>query len=177
MENLEQVYKRRFGHEIKYRKKLWKTICEMFFQKYIPKRSTVLDLAAGYCEFINNIQAKRKIALDLNPDVKKFANKDVEVLLSDSKNIKLKDNSVDIVFTSSFFEHLTKPDIVATIKEVHRILRPKGRFLILQPNIKYCYKKYWMFFDHITPIDDRALVEILEITHFRMINVISKFLP
>ena len=49
--------------------------------------------------------------------------------------------------------------------------------IILQPNIRYCYKDYWMFFDHITPLDDRALVEILELTKFKMINVIPQFLP
>ena len=32
----------------------------LFFQKYIPEEETVLEIGAGYCEFINNIKAKKK---------------------------------------------------------------------------------------------------------------------
>ena len=49
--------------------------------------------------------------------------------------------------------------------------------LILQPNVRYCYRDYWMFFDHITPLDDRSLVEALEMTGFRPTTVIARFLP
>ena len=34
-----------------------------------------------------------------------------------------------------------------------------------------------MFFDHVTPIDDRALVEALEINGFEVLRVIARFLP
>lgn len=50
-------------------------------------------------------------------------------------------------------------------------------FLVLQPNIRYCYKDYWMFFDHITPLDDRSLTEVLEINGFNVIECKPKFLP
>ena len=34
-----------------------------------------------------------------------------------------------------------------------------------------------MFYDHITPIDDRALVELLEIIGFKVTLDLPKFLP
>jgi len=34
-----------------------------------------------------------------------------------------------------------------------------------------------MFFDHITPLDDRSLCEILEIIGFKIVECKSKFLP
>ena len=39
----------------------------------MPRDATVLDLAAGHCEFINNIQAGRRIAVDLNPARRQLA--------------------------------------------------------------------------------------------------------
>ena len=172
------MYQRRFGADIEFRKGMWSVLCKDFFQKYIPKEAVILEVAAGYCEFINNIVGKRRIALDLNPDVKKFASGEVEVVLADSINmLKVADNSCDVVFISNFLEHLKKEDIVKTVKEVHRVLRIDGKLLILQPNIRFCYKEYWNFFDHISALDDKSLSEVLELNGFKVIECKSKFLP
>jgi len=176
--NLNKIYQRRFNADIEFRKKMWWILCNDFFQKYIPIDAVVVEVGAGYCEFINNIKAKRKLVLDLNPDVKKFANNDVEVFLSSSTNmVQIKDNSCDVAFTSNFFEHLSKEEIVKTIKEIYRVLKAGGRLLILQPNIRFCYKDYWNFFDHITPLDDKSLTEVLETNGFKVIECKPKFLP
>jgi SAM-dependent methyltransferase len=84
---------------------------------------------------------------------------------------------VDIAFASNFFEHLTREDIVATMREVARVLKPTGHFLILQPNIRFCARDFWMFFDHITPLDQYSLAEALEISGFRVVRTIVRFLP
>lgn len=177
--DLEKAYKRRFSDkEVEFKKRMWGVLCKDFFQKYIPRDSVIVDIGAGYCDFINNISGKRKIALDLNPDVKNFANKDVEVIMLDCIDMKdIKADSCDIVFVSNFFEHLTKDDIVKTIREACRILKTCGKILILQPNIRFCHKGYWNFFDHITPLDDRSLSEVLETNGFKVIECRPRFLP
>ena len=175
---VKDIYSRRFSKEITFRKEMWSILCRDFFQQWVPLDSTILEIAAGYCEFINHIKAKKKFALDINPDVKKFAAQDVEIIISKSEQIKgVADGSVGVVFTSNFFEHTSKDSIAATLREVYRTIKPGGRLIILQPNIRFCYKDYWMFFDHITPIDDRALVEVLELTNFKVVKVLSQFLP
>lgn len=173
----QKTYRRRFGNDIEIRKKMYQVLCADFFQKYIPENTIVLEIGAGYCEFINNIKAKEKIALDLNPDIKKFARDDVKVVVASSTDMKIMDESVDVVFANNFFEHLSKEDIIRSIREVYRVLRKGGKFLILQPNIRFCFRDYWMFFDHITPLDDRSLSEVLEINGFRVVTLIPKFLP
>ncbi|MEC4813707.1 MAG: hypothetical protein SAK29_10625, partial [Scytonema sp. PMC 1069.18] len=80
-EYLAKLYSNRFDRrERQVKKKLWKVFIESFLQEYVGKNSTVLDIAGGYCEFINQIRAKEKYLIDLNPDSKKFANSDVNVL-------------------------------------------------------------------------------------------------
>jgi hypothetical protein len=69
---LSDLYKNRFSKAVLPRKNaIWKIICTNFLQKYIDNDATVIDVACGYGEFLNNISAGRKIAIDLNPDAKR----------------------------------------------------------------------------------------------------------
>jgi len=177
---LSKLYSNRFSkEEIDSKDKIWQVLCNYFFQKYIPTTATVLDLAGGYCEFINNIKCKKKIVVDLNKDVTLFANKDVEIHIADIKDIDfIEPNSIDIVFTSNFFEHIDKKSISEIILKVNTILKKDtGRFLILGPNIKYTYKEYWDFFDHHTPLTDKSVCEVLQMNGFEIEESIAKFLP
>ncbi len=172
------IYRRRFGDDLEFRQQMWKVLCEHYFQQFIPKDSVVMELAAGYCEFINNINARQKIAIDINEDTIRRANKDIQVVLTTSSDLsRIESESIDRIFVSNFFEHITKDHIVQTVKECHRCLKKGGKLLILQPNIRFIYKDYWMFYDHITPIDDRALCELLELSEFTIELNVPQFLP
>src|SRR5258706_4989978 len=94
----KKLYKNRFRVEIEQRDDIWKVLCKSMFQKYISKSDVTLDVATGYGEFINNIVCKKKIALDINTDAKKYLNSDVQFLLNSSTKISLSQNSVDKVF-------------------------------------------------------------------------------
>ncbi len=177
-EHLSDLYGRRFGDSLSFRKTMWKVLCEDFFQAFVPDSSTVLEVGAGYCEFINHIRAARRIALDLNPDTPRHAAPGVFVVTAPSHDApSIETGSADRAFASNFFEHLSRDAILLTLKEIHRILRPGGQLLILQPNIRYCYRDYWMFFDHVTPLDDRSLGEALHVTGFRLVHLVPRFLP
>ncbi|WP_239557992.1 class I SAM-dependent methyltransferase [Nocardioides cavernae] len=157
---------------------LWTVLCRDYFQRWVPETSTVLDIAAGHCEFINNIVAGRKLAVDLNPDLINHAAADVEATVSRSDALHhLADHSVDRVFISNFFEHVPREVILSTLVEARRVLRPDGKLLVLQPNVRYCARDYWMFFDHITPVDDRALVEAFTAAGLDVELNIPRFLP
>jgi ubiquinone/menaquinone biosynthesis C-methylase UbiE len=179
MENLEKVYSGRFNNsEISQKIKVWKILTKYFFQKYVKKNDIVLDLAAGYCEFINNIDCKTKIAVDISSDTKKFASKDVKVIKSSSEHItQVASNSIDLVFTSNFFEHLTVEQIENTLMEVKRVLKKNGRIMILQPNIKYAYREYWDYFDHVSPLSHLSMSEALKKHGFQILELRPRFLP
>lgn len=80
-EQLEVLYRHRFPeHELAHKQAIWKVLCRRFFSRYVAAGDTVVDIGAGYCEFINNIAAAHKIAVDLNPEVKRFAAPDLRFL-------------------------------------------------------------------------------------------------
>ena len=162
------------------RNRLWNVLCTDFFQQFIQPDNTVLDMGAGYCEFINNIKCKKKYAMDIDASPMQYANKEVKILIGESLQASklLNGEKVDVVFLSNFLEHIsTKEELVRTLKEIKMILSIGGKLLIPQPNIRYCYKQYWDFFDHHIPLSHKSLEEVLRAVDFKIIMIKPKFLP
>lgn len=180
---IDALYQIRFSSpkELAGKNKLWHVLCKRYFSKYVDKEACVLDMAAGYCEFINNIEAREKIAVDINPNTVHYAGADVRVIqVKSSKLDGIASNSVDVIFISNFFEHLNKEEIISTLSECKRVLSDvngRGKIIVLQPNIKYVGADYWDFFDHHTPLTDKSMKEVLELSGFHVSKLIPKFLP
>jgi len=180
MDRLKDLYYLRFdSSERKVKNELWKALCDNFLQDYIGRESTVLDLGTGFCEFINNINCKKKLAVDINPEIKKFAADNVCTIIANCMDMKeISDNSIDVVFASELFEHLKSTDeLLATLTEIQRVLKDKGRVIILCPNIRYLADKYWDFIDHRLALSHLGLQEALLLYNYKIIKVIPRFLP
>ncbi|MBE7386073.1 MAG: methyltransferase domain-containing protein [Leptolyngbya sp. SIO1E4] len=182
-EYLKRLYENRFDSEQQRSKlRLWKALIENFLQRYIPVTATVLDIGGGYCEFINQVSARSKCLIDLNPDAKVFANSEVDVLnlniLNQSQQEKIQSNQFDIIFVSNFFEHLKNQDeLFEVLRFCYLKLKPGGSLLVIQPNYKYSYREYYDFIDHYLPITHLSLLEALRALNFRIEQVIPRFLP
>ncbi|RJQ28509.1 MAG: class I SAM-dependent methyltransferase [Peptococcaceae bacterium] len=177
---VKELYRKRFDrNELARKDKLWQVLCRHFFQRFVPEDAVVVDLGAGYCEFVNNIKAGLKYAVDLNEDTKDFARPGVEVFRSSAAELGfIPDGSVDVVFMSNFLEHLPDKEAVwEVLLEARRICRIGGRVLLLQPNIRYSWRKYWDFFDHRIPLSDKSVAEALEAAGFAVVKELSRFLP
>lgn len=159
--------------------RLWAVLCADFFQDYVRPSDAVLDLGAGFCEFINHIQCATRYAVDGNPQIAALAAPGVAAHCGRADRLDwLPDGAVDVVFASNFFEHL--PDsaaLLAVLAEARRVLRPDGRLLILQPNIRYAYREYWDFLDHHLALSHVSMVEALALAGFRADEVRPRFLP
>ena len=66
-EHQQAVYSRRFAGIEQRRAEVWRILARHYFHQWVRPEDTVLDVGAGYCEFINNISAAHKFALDSNP--------------------------------------------------------------------------------------------------------------
>ncbi|MDE1919371.1 MAG: class I SAM-dependent methyltransferase [Patescibacteria group bacterium] len=178
-EDLRSIYETRFGDRSAYRDRVWRVLVRDYFQRFVRPQDAILDLGAGHGEFINHISCGKKYAMDLNPDTAKRVNADVEVMRQDcAKPWLLPDGSLDVVFTSNFFEHLPdKQALARALAEARRCLKRGGRLIAMGPNIKYVPGSYWDFWDHHLPLTEQSLAEALSLHGFRVEHRIGKFLP
>lgn len=181
--DIKELYNNRFSNcdELKSKNLIWKVLCENFFQQFIPQNSTIIDIAAGYCEFINNIKANNKIAFDLNTDTMKYANANIKAIngsFFDMENY-LDGQKADIIFASNILEHLnSKEEVIKALSVCYNSLSNKnGKLIVLQPNIKYVKEDYWDFIDHKIPLTDKAVIEAGNLCGFKCIYNLKKFLP
>jgi len=179
LKDLGREYERRFAATAPYREKVWKVLLQAFLQPLVPPRATVLDLGCGWGEFIRNVRADRRLAMDLNPEMPQRVGSGVETIQQDcSERWRVADASLDVVFTSNFFEHLPDKDALRrTLLEARRCLKPGGLLICLGPNIRYLHGAYWDFWDHFVPLTDRSLTEILTLSGFAVERVEPRFLP
>lgn len=178
-ETLAHEYQLRFAKNQAYRNAVWQILCTDFFARFVPANSVVADIGAGWGEFINNIAAREKFAIDLNARTGDHLDPDVRFLNQDcSTPWRLKDSCLDIAFTSNFLEHLPdKCAVDCTICEAYRCLRPDGHLICMGPNARYVNGAYWDFWDHVVPLTDKSLAELLMMRGFEIELLVPGFLP
>jgi len=178
-QEVQTIYGQRFAANRAYRQKVWAVLTADFFQELIDPSAAVLDLGCGYGEFINQIVAREKYGMDLNPDSARMLSPGIRCFQQDcSQPWPLPENSLNAVFTSNFFEHLPdKATLGRTLDQARRCLKPGGRLIALGPNIKFLPGAYWDFWDHYLPLTDASLVEGLENRGFIIERCVDRFLP
>lgn len=177
---VEELYDIRFNEaEQKQKEKIWQVLCKSFFQKYVRRDSTVLEVACGFGEFITNIDCQHKIAVDINTSVKERLPSNIDFRVCSATDMEfVEDNSVDTVFVSNFFEHLPNKDVLSQVLEsMHRVLKPGGQLIMMQPNFKFSYDAYWDFYDHHLPLSHLTMAEGVQMAGFKLGRVIPKFMP
>jgi SAM-dependent methyltransferase len=177
--NLQGLYARRFDGRTNYRDEVWRTLIRSYFVRWVPSDAAVMDVGCGYGEFINNVAARTKYAMDLNPDAAAVVSAEVNLVQQDcSSPWGLADQELDVVFSSNFLEHLpSKHHVHRTLEEAFRCLRPGGRLILLGPNLRFVGGEYWDFFDHHVPLTDRSVVEAVVDCGFQIEEVRPRFLP
>ena len=170
-----------FDSRLAYDKKrvvLWNTLCKHFFQKLLPSNASVLELGAGWCDFINTIEADQKTAVDIWDGIKKHAKSDVRTIIGSATDLdEVLSESIDMVFVSNLFEHLTQVQIVEILTQTSRILKKTGRLVLVQPNFRTSYKRYFDDYTHVTIWTDTGMTTFLEANGFKIEQVQAKFLP
>lgn len=176
MSEKNNYYKTRFKFD-KDRTKVWRALCE-FIQKFAVPNPTVLELGAGYCDFINNFKAKAKYALDIDPTSKEYANPAVTFFQQKTIDpIDLPSNSVDFVFASNLFEHLNDEALNATMQNLSKHLKVGGKIALMQPNYKYCSKDYFDDYTHVKVFSHVSLSDFLQAHGYKITKCIPRFVP
>jgi SAM-dependent methyltransferase len=176
---LSKIYQTRFSGQTEYRMGVWEILIRHLFIRWIPKDGEILDLGAGHGEFINQVGGKVRWAMDMNPDTARFLDPQVRFLQqSCCEPWPVSTNTLDLIFTSNFFEHLPdKNSLKQTLQQAYQALKPGGRLIALGPNIRFLPGAYWDFWDHYLPLTDRSLVEGASLCGFTPEQVFPASLP
>jgi hypothetical protein len=157
---------------------LWRALWKFHFSRYITSSDCVLELGCGYADFINNVQTRRRIALDSWPGFMKYLAKDVEGHIGDATDLSfLERASVDFAFASNVFEHLTKESFSSVLSQLSEKLTSRGKLAILQPNYRYAYKEYFDDYTHVSVYSHESLCDFLAAHNYQVIECVPRFMP
>lgn len=167
-----------FLKEDKKRSTVWKYLYKYYFYKHIKLTDVVVEIGAGWCDFINQIVCKEKYASDIWPGVKKHANVDVNVFVTDAVDLSFLNNKkADVIIASNLLEHLTKSKVDEVINAILGTLSDDGKLVILQPNFRLNPSRYFDDYTHISIWSDISLRAYLEAKGFTITTYRPKFLP
>ncbi|MEM1337232.1 MAG: bifunctional demethylmenaquinone methyltransferase/2-methoxy-6-polyprenyl-1,4-benzoquinol methylase UbiE [Bacteroidota bacterium] len=146
-----------FGIDVKWRKKVVALV-------HRTKANTILDIATGTGDLaiaLAKTGASRIVGLDISTGMLEIGKKKVqqkqlgrtiEMVLGDSENLPFENNSfeaVTVAFGVRNFENLENG-----LKEIHRILKPGGIFVVLETSVptKFPFKQgYQLYTSFVLP--------------------------
>ena len=140
-----------FGIDIKWRQKVVKIVKE-------SNPETILDIATGTGDLAINLaetNAAKITGLDISSGMldigkqkikKKSLDHKIEMVLGDSENIPFDDDSFDAITVAFGVRNFETLEI--GLKEIHRVLKPNGTFVILETSVptKFPYKQGYHFY-------------------------------
>ena len=111
--------------------------------EYNPKKITGIDISD-----VSIQKAKKTI---------KATNSNINLLVDNCEKTKFDDNTFDIVYGTGILHHL---NIEICLKEIHRILKPGGKFLFIEPlGTNPLINFYRRFTPKSRSIDEHPLIE------------------
>lgn len=160
------------------RESVWPVLATYLAARFIPRDAAVLDIGAGYCHFINHVTARERHALDVSPVIEAHAAPGVvSHVASCTSMTMLADGYFDVVFASNLFEHLDREQFVAAVEEIRRVLKVGGALIVVQPNFRFCYRRYFDDYTHVQIFTDVGLADALRGWGFGIRTVVPRFLP
>jgi SAM-dependent methyltransferase len=173
----DRYFETRFTEDPR-REILWRTLVQYYFQSQIPQDGCVLELGAGYGNFINNVRAARRIAQDQWPELSKHLASGVESHVGPVDDLSfVENNSVDFVFASNLFEHVSQKAFAAVLQQLRGKLTPGGTITILQPNYRYAFREYFDDYTHRTVYSHLSICDFLHANSYEVITCKPRFLP
>jgi len=157
---------------------VWSAVAD-YLSPRVPPGAAVLEIGAGYCDWINNVRAARRVAVDIWRDFPRFARNGVQPVVMDISTglPSLGAGSFDVVLASNVLEHFA-PELAASVaSDVLTVLRPGGRLVVIQPNFAYASRQYFDDYTHRSIFTHVSLPAMLRSRGFAVEQVSPRFLP
>jgi SAM-dependent methyltransferase len=137
MEALKKInYTRSFGLLENLLAKKRAEISEKFIEEKM-RNGRILDVGCGFFPFfLSTIEFKEKYGLDKAIDKEKFPNKNIKLteLNLEEEKIPYQDNYFDTIVMLAVFEHIGPESLNFVLKEIHRVLKKGGIFILTTPS-------------------------------------------
>lgn len=176
---LPDLYDARFNErEVSAKDAVWHEIVA-FLGRWIDPTAPVLDIACDRGHFIRWVTASERWATDIR-DVREALPPDVRFVQASGLDLSsaVPQGHFGTVFMSNYLEHLESSDaVIEQFKVAAGLLRPGGRVIVLQPNIRLVGPRYWDFIDHRVALTERSLLEAAELAKLHTVDLITRFLP
>jgi SAM-dependent methyltransferase len=157
---------------------VWQVVAD-HLAPWIPAQAHVLEIGAGYCAWINAVRAARRVAVDIWPDVMRHAAPGVEPIVMDlAAGLRtMPATSFDVVLASNVLEHFDPDTAADIVGQVQTLLKPGGRLIVIQPNFRYAWSRYFDDYTHRSIFTDVSLPALLRSRGLDVDLVTPRFLP
>jgi SAM-dependent methyltransferase len=158
--------------------RIWREIVR-FLGRWIDPTSPVLDIGCDRGHFIRFARGSERWATDVR-DVAAGLPHDIRFVQGSGLDLATLVPSAHFgtVFMSNYLEHLPSQDaVIEQLRVAHQLLRPNGRVIVLQPNLRLVGARYWDFIDHKVALTESSLVEAASIAGLMTQKLIVRFLP
>ena len=127
--------------------------------RFVPADADVLELGAGWCDFSNQVKARRVVAMDLDATVHKAAADHVEPVVGDSTDLsRFEDDSLRRRLRQQPARAPASASSPTRCSPTRRrVLRPGGRLILMQPNFRLNPGRYFDDFTHVAIFTDQSL--------------------
>jgi len=176
---LPELYEARFDErEVSAKDAVWREIAR-YLQRYIDPDAPLLDLACDRGHFVRWVQARERWASDIR-DMRGALPGDIRFIQASGLDLEgiLPAGHFGTIFMSNYLEHLDSSDaVIDQLRIAVGLLRPGGRVIVLQPNIRLVGPRYWDFIDHRVALTERSLLEAGELAGLNTVDLVTRFLP
>jgi SAM-dependent methyltransferase len=158
---------------------VWQAIAA-HLARWVPADAAVIEIGAGYCGWVNAVRAGRRVAVDAWPELPRHAAPGVQPVVLDLGGHGLRalgDAAFDVALASNVLEHFEPDGASVLVADLAALLRPGGRLLVIQPNFRYAYRRYFDDFTHRSIFTDVSLAALLRTHGFHIEASAPRFLP
>ncbi|MFV8464266.1 class I SAM-dependent methyltransferase [Flavobacterium sp. LB1P62] len=142
-----------------------------------PNKGSILDIGAGTGDFLSVAKENGWHTIGVEPSDKAKAIAKQKGVSFVGETSELESHSFDVISMWHVLEHV--PDLDEQLKELKRLLKPKGTLIIAVPNFKSFdakyYGKFWAAYDvpiHFWHFSKKAIKMLFEKKEMQLVKVL-----
>lgn len=149
-----------------------------FIAKFVKWQDMeVLDAGCGRGELLSCLASSANatgLDLYIDPNLRE---KGYRLIESSVTSFDSSSSHFGVVFASNLLEHLEMEQIQMALNNFNQVLTERGHLIILQPNFRYAFRKYFDDYTHKSIFTDKSLPRLLEAHGFSIVELWPGIFP